>query len=71
MNKFTFFWKTGHREVLEGNNVRDAFLGAGYGGGALGAVDFWDHGDSQAYLWNKATRSWEAAEKPAYSFIQG
>lgn len=35
IKKFTFFWKTGHREVFEGETARDAFAKAGYGMAAL------------------------------------
>lgn len=51
VKKFTFFWCTGHRDVYEGETAFDAFKKAGYGNAALGAVDFWAEGDSQAWKW--------------------
>lgn len=66
MTKFTFYWKTGHREVYSGTNVADAFRRAGYGGGALGAVDFYKDGECSDYVWNKVDRSWKLSiEAPA------
>ena len=40
MNKFTVYWLTGDREVLEGETIANAFTLGGYGGGAINAVDF-------------------------------
>lgn len=66
MKDFTFFWKTGHRDVLRGETARDAFKDAGYGMAALGAVEVWDNGDSNRYRWDKESKSWiENAEAPA------
>ncbi len=63
--KFTFFWKTGHRDVLEGETARDAFLGAGYGGDALRAVECWAHGDNHDWDWDKNTETWIEAKVEA------
>ena len=41
---FTFFWLDGTREVLEGNSPADAANKAGYGAGAIHALDFWKPG---------------------------
>lgn len=66
IKKFTFFWVTGHREVFEGETAFDAFKKAGYGTRALAAVDFWDHGDSQQFKWDNATKKWmKNEEEPA------
>lgn len=56
--KFTLFWKTGQREVVEGDTPSQAMTLAGYSNGSLIALDFWAHGDNQEYVWNKETRSW-------------
>lgn len=58
MTKYTFYWKTGDREVFEGNSPADALNNAGYGGGALRALDFYASGESDDYEWNKDKREW-------------
>lgn len=60
MKKFTLFWLDGKSEIVEGNNVADAMTKAGYGNGALRALDFQGEGDLQdKYVWDKEKRSWE------------
>ncbi len=55
---FTVFWLDGERSVLEGSSIEEAFSGAGYGGGALAAVDFYLTGDDKSYIWDATNRSW-------------
>jgi hypothetical protein len=55
----TFFWLDGKREVLQGQTPEASLNAAGYGNGALRALDFWAAGDNQDYLWNPETRSWD------------
>lgn len=57
--KYTFFWLTGKREVLEGNDIATALNNAGYSQGALRALDFWAHGDNNNYIWNADNSSWD------------
>ena len=57
MNQFTFFWLTGSREVLEGDKPDEALNNAGYGGGAVRALDFYAKGDNNDYVWDKEKRS--------------
>ncbi len=57
--KFTLYWKTGDREVVEGRDIAEAMTLAGYGGGAAGALEVWTHGDNHNYIWNAAAREWE------------
>lgn len=38
--KFKLYWLTGDEEVVEGNDIADAFSKAGYGAGAIGALDY-------------------------------
>lgn len=38
--KFKLYWLTGDEEVVEGNDIADAFSKAGYGTGAMGALDY-------------------------------
>ncbi len=46
---YTFYWRTGQREIYSGNSPADALNGAGYGYGALAALDFYMPGDDHAY----------------------
>jgi hypothetical protein len=57
--KFTFFWFDGKSEVLEGFDEICALSHAGYGSGALKALDFWDNGDVRdQYKWSPETHNW-------------
>lgn len=57
--KFTLYWKTGDREVVEGRTAGQAMTLAGYGGGAARALEFWAQGDNRDYVWNKEAREWQ------------
>jgi hypothetical protein len=59
MNKWTVYWRTGQREVLDGNTQADALNGAGYGRGAVAAIDFIAAGDCHDYTWDATTRDWK------------
>lgn len=52
MNKYTFYWLDGKREVLDGESVAGAFRDAGYGAGAMSALDFTCNGEDDSYDWN-------------------
>lgn len=58
MKKFTLYWRDGKREVVEGSDCADAMTRAGYGGGAVGALDFHAKGDCGGYWWDAAKREW-------------
>jgi hypothetical protein len=58
MKKFTLYWKTGQREVVKGDTIAHAMMLAGYGGGALGALDFFAHGDDDGYVWDSQKHNW-------------
>lgn len=58
LKTFTAFWLDGKREVLQGNDPADAFRCAGYGRGAIRALDFWGYGDNQDYAWDIEKRKW-------------
>lgn len=53
MNKYTLYWLGGKREVVEGNDIADAMNRAGYGNGALRALDFFAYGDDNCYEWKE------------------
>lgn len=58
MKKFTYYWHDGKRDVFEGESAADAITKAGYGGGILGALDFYAEGDNTKYEWDTQTRKW-------------
>src|SRR6185437_16051065 len=55
---FTLFWSDGKRNIIHGDTMNNAFAAAGYGRGALAALDFWAAGDENSYQWDKQTRRW-------------
>lgn len=57
--KFTFYWLDGTKEILEGNDAAEALNRAGYGAGALGALDFYARGEDNNYDWDANKRSWK------------
>lgn len=57
--QFTLYWLDGKRQVLPGEAIEHAFTQAGYGAGAIRAVDFYMEGDNREYEWNKAKHSWD------------
>jgi hypothetical protein len=59
MAQFTFYWRTGERQVLSGDDAADALNKAGYGGGAVRALDFHAKGDNQEYEWDATEREWK------------
>lgn len=65
MKKFTFYWRTGDREVLEGETPAHALDRAGYGGGAVRALDFFSYGDDRRWEWNAEVRDWFMIESEA------
>ena len=57
-NKFTIYWKDGSRKVITGVTMEDAFTTAGYGAGAVAAIDWYDNGISQTHHYNMETKEW-------------
>lgn len=58
-NTWTFYWLDGKREVLAGETAADALNRAGYGRGAIAALDFYGRvGRDHDYLWNPAEHTW-------------
>lgn len=60
--KFTLYWLDGKRQVITGESIEQAYTQAGYGAGAVRAVDFYIEGDNHEYDWNKEKRSWDRKE---------
>lgn len=65
-SKFTFFWRDGKREVLAGSDAADALSRAGYGGGALRALDFHAKGDNDEYEYDSTARDWNPKPDSAF-----
>ena len=42
MKKFRLHWLTGCKEIVEGNDIASAMTHAGYGGGAIKALDWYE-----------------------------
>lgn len=52
MNKqFTFYWLDGKKEILTGMSPLGCLNRAGYGAGAMRALDFCVEGDNNNYVW--------------------
>lgn len=61
---FTFYWRDGKREVFPGTGPADALNHAGYGGGAIAALDFYAEGDNHNWKWVAETREWVPTVAP-------
>jgi hypothetical protein len=42
MKTFKLHWLHGQVDTVEGYDIADAFRRAGFGGGALAALDYWE-----------------------------
>ena len=40
--KWKLYWLDGRTEIIEGDTIADAFTKAGYGMGAIGALDYYE-----------------------------
>ena len=58
MNTYTLYWKTGDREIVEGDTPGQAMTLAGYSRGALRALDFYAEGDDHDYKFYSIKRDW-------------
>ena len=56
--RWTLYWLTGDRHVVEGPDVATAMNCAGYGAGALAGLDFYAKGDDNRYRWEINDRRW-------------
>lgn len=55
---FTLYWIHGERKVIKGTSIEDAFTKAGYGVGAIPAIDWYDNGVSETHRWDKENKTW-------------
>lgn len=51
MKTFTIYWLGGKKDNLDGDTLIDALNSAGYGGGAVSAIDFYTEGYSDDYIY--------------------
>lgn len=58
MNDFVLYWRDGKHEAVSGNDIADAMNRRGYGGGAVGAMDFYTNGPDVQYTWDGGKREW-------------
>lgn len=58
---FTLYWLNGSRNVIKGASIEDAFAKAGYGRGAIKAVDWYDYGITNTHRFVKG-KGWERYE---------
>lgn len=56
--RYTFYWLDGKRDVFEGETPAEALTGAGYGNGALRALDFCAPGDDAKYWRDESKKYW-------------
>lgn len=64
LTRYMLYWRGGSSEIVAGTSIEDAFSKAGYGGGAVGALDFYmpHYHRLPSYEWNKGTREWDKIE---------
>ena len=67
LDSYTFFWKDGKRTMSQGTSIADAFTRAGYGAGAVSALDFYSPGDNKEYIYDRVMRNWvrKDADQPS------
>ena len=58
MKKFTLYWLGGKCEKVEGSSIADACNRAGYGAGAIRALDFYDETHTQRYTYDLNNKKW-------------
>lgn len=57
-NRFTLYWIDGKRNVIKGDTIDAAFAAAGYGGGSIAVLDFYEEGITESRWWSKSKREW-------------
>ena len=63
MKTYTLYWLDGKREIVNGYDPADAMNRAGYGAGALRALDFYSSDDCKDYVWNSEKRTWDLTDE--------
>ena len=61
---YTLYWRTGDVQEVYGPDISAAMNNAGIGAGALGVLDFYDHGpDIGKYSWDADDREWKTNDE--------
>ena len=61
--RWSLYWLTGDRQIVEGPDIATAMNCAGVGAGALAALDFYAKGDGDhGYRWSADDRRWVEGE---------
>jgi hypothetical protein len=55
---YTLYWLDGKREVVVGTSIANAFARAGYFGGALAALDWYDAGATDTHVYSCTEKTW-------------
>jgi hypothetical protein len=55
---FRLYWLSGDTDTVTGSTIADAMNSAGYGGGAVRALDFYQQGEAQTYHWDNSKGGW-------------
>lgn len=56
---FILYWRNGTHKILRGcSSIEEGFTQAGYGAGALAALDFYDYGHTLKYKWDPVIHEW-------------
>lgn len=62
-NRWSLYWRTGDRQIVEGPDIATAMNNAGIGAGALSALDFYKEGaEDHGYRWSSDDRRWTKEE---------
>lgn len=57
--RWSLYWLTGDRQIVEGSDIVTAMNNAGIGAGALAALDFYKKGaEDHGYRWDADDRRW-------------
>jgi hypothetical protein len=62
MQPYTFYWLSGKKETLIGESPANALNKAGYGSGALRALDFYESGFGSEWVWDSVNKLWINAD---------
>ena len=58
---YYFHWLDGRKTEMIGESVEDAFTSAGYGAGAIRALDFYTV-DDDSYVYNSGNSEWKSKD---------
>ena len=58
MKRYSVFWKNGHQEILNGNDITDALIKAGYTLEDLHLLSFYLPGVHTGFFWSECHKKW-------------